>query len=97
MTSTDHAHPSGPLGALEAENTVSGRRGLVDAEAAAAFLSVPKSWVLSEARADRVPHVRLGRYVRFDLDDLEAWWRARRRGPGARTGLGPVSGDGRAA
>ena len=55
---------------------------LVDAEAASELLNVPKSWVLAEARANRIPHVRLGRYVRFEPDALRAWWRERRRGPG---------------
>jgi len=54
---------------------------LLDAEGAAALLNVPKSWVLAEARADRIPHVRLGRYVRFDADDLRDWAQERRRGP----------------
>jgi excisionase family DNA binding protein len=54
---------------------------LLNAEQAAALLNVPKSWVLAEARADRIPHIRLGRYVRFDADELERWWRARTRGP----------------
>jgi excisionase family DNA binding protein len=54
---------------------------LLDAKQAAALLGVPSSWVLAEARADRIPHVRLGRYVRFDADALEAWWRARMQGP----------------
>ena len=44
-------------------------------------LAVPYPWLLAEARHDRVPHVRLGRYVRFDPDELECWWRARMRGP----------------
>ena len=39
---------------------------LLNAERAAALLSVPATWVLAEARANRVPHVRLGRYVRFE-------------------------------
>lgn len=55
--------------------------GLIDAQAAAELLGVPKSWVLAEARADRIPHVRLGRYVRFEPDELRAWWAKRRRGP----------------
>ena len=55
--------------------------GLVDARGAAAMLGVPASWVMAEARADRIPHVRLGRYVRFDPDELREWWRSRRRGP----------------
>ena len=64
---------------------------LVNADGAAALLSVPASWVRAEARADRIPHVRLGRYVRFDRDELRAWWQERRRGPW-RTGCRPVSG-----
>ena len=45
---------------------------LIDAQAAGALLGVPKSWMLAEARCDRIPHVRLGRYVRFDPKALEA-------------------------
>ena len=54
---------------------------LVDATQAARLLGVPRTWVLAEARADRIPHVRLGRYVRFEPAELEAWWHVRRRGP----------------
>ena len=54
---------------------------LLDAKGAAALLNVPASWVLAEARADRIPHVRLGRYVRFDAAELQIWWQSRRRGP----------------
>jgi excisionase family DNA binding protein len=57
---------------------------LVDASAAADLLGVPRTWVLAEARANRIPHVRLGRYVRFEPGELQTWWRARRRGPVAR-------------
>jgi excisionase family DNA binding protein len=54
---------------------------LLDAEQAAELLRVPKTWVLAEARADRIPHVRLGRYVRFVGSELEAWWLSRASGP----------------
>ena len=54
---------------------------LLDAKEAGALLNVPASWVLAEARADRIPHVRLGRYVRFDAAELQIWWHSRRRGP----------------
>lgn len=64
---------------------------LLDAEAAGAFLGVPSSWMLAEARGDRVPHLRLGRYVRFDRAELAAWRSARMRGPRRRTGSQPVS------
>jgi excisionase family DNA binding protein len=59
---------------------------LVDATAAGELLGVPASWVLAQARAGRIPHVRLGRYVRFEPEELCAWWRGRRRGPGPRRG-----------
>lgn len=72
--------------------------GLIDAAEAGELLGVPKSWVLAEARADRVPHVRLGRYVRFEPDELERWWRQRRRGPSsAGVGSDRPNRNGRAA
>jgi excisionase family DNA binding protein len=46
---------------------------LLDAKAVAERLGVPESWVRESARAGAIPHVRLGRYVRFDLADVEAW------------------------
>ena len=68
---------------------------LLDAKGAAALLNVPATWVLAEARADRIPHVRLGRYVRFDAAELHIWWQSRRRGPwrqrdGGRAGSAPA-------
>jgi excisionase family DNA binding protein len=56
---------------------------LIDAREAAALLNVPDTWILAEARANRIPHVRLGRYVRFDCATLRAWWCSRGRGPWA--------------
>lgn len=54
---------------------------LLTADQAGELLNVGASWVLAEARADRIPHIRLGRYVRFQQPALEAWWTARARGP----------------
>jgi excisionase family DNA binding protein len=54
---------------------------LLDAKQAGELLNVPKTWVLAEARAGRIPHVRLGRYVRFEEHALMAWWRERLQGP----------------
>jgi excisionase family DNA binding protein len=62
--------------------------GLVDAHGAAELLSVPASWLMREARAERIPHVRLGRYVRFKPDELEQWLQTRACGP--RTGDRPT-------
>jgi excisionase family DNA binding protein len=47
--------------------------GLVDAAVVAKQLGVPKSWVLESARSGAIPYIKLGRYVRFDLDDVAAW------------------------
>ena len=57
---------------------------LLDAKGAAELLSVPASWVLAEARADRIPHVQ-PRPLRpiTDADELLVHGRTtRQRGPG---------------
>lgn len=66
---------------------------LLNAEEAGELLNVPKTWVLAEARCNRIPHVRLGRYVRFDRADLLAWAQARRRGPVRRGEQRSAGGD----
>ena len=43
---------------------------LIDAKTASEILNVPVSWLLSKARAGRIPHHRLGHYVRFSDEDL---------------------------
>jgi hypothetical protein len=50
---------------------------LLDAPALAAKLHLNESWVRSEQRADRIPHVRFGRYVRFRVADVIAAIEAR--------------------
>ena len=57
---------------------------LLDARQAAAILNVPASWIAAEARAGRIPHVRLGRYVRFNRDELMCWCDGRSVGPRPR-------------
>jgi excisionase family DNA binding protein len=42
-------------------------------------LGVPESWVRTEERAGRIPSVRLGKYVRFKLRDVERTLAARSR------------------
>lgn len=46
---------------------------LLDAKEVAARLGVSESWVREAARTGALPCVRLGRYVRFDPDDVERW------------------------
>lgn len=38
-------------------------------------LGVTKDWVWAQARAGRIPHVRLGRYRRFREEAIEEWLR----------------------
>lgn len=62
-----------------ARDRLGGARGvsaispLVNANQAAELLGVPPSWLLAQARERKVPHHKLGHYVRFDLDELIAW------------------------
>jgi excisionase family DNA binding protein len=72
-----------------------GRRGatdgqafapLLDAKAASRLLGVPHTWLLAQARAGRIPHHRLGHYVRFNADDLADWLHDNRHGPEASPG-----------
>ena len=60
---------------------VSAGSPLVAADQAAKLLGVPPRWLLEQARQQKVPHHRLGRYVRFDLDDLIKWLDETKREP----------------
>ncbi len=63
----------GARGLHRGPRAVSQTSPLVDANGAAQMLTVPASWLLAQARAGQIPHHRLGHYVRFDLDELNAW------------------------
>jgi excisionase family DNA binding protein len=52
---------------------VSAPNALLTADEVAALLRVTTAWVYVQTRADRIPHVRLGRYVRFRQDAIEQW------------------------
>jgi hypothetical protein len=58
---------------------------LIDSRELARRLTVPESWVREHVRSrvpDPIPHLALGRYIRFrwGAPDLEAWLERRRRG-----------------
>lgn len=46
---------------------------LLTADEVADVLRVTTSWVYAETRAYRLPHVRLGRYVRYRRSAITAW------------------------
>ena len=53
---------------------------LLTAEEVAELTGMTKEWVWAQARADRIPHVRLGRYCRFREEAIDAWLEAIERG-----------------
>jgi excisionase family DNA binding protein len=52
---------------------------LLDAEDVAQILGMTQDWVYAQARAGGIPHVRLGRYVRFRREAIDEWIRGRER------------------
>ena len=70
---------------VNARSTAARDEVLLTAQEAAEFLSVPPTWVLAEARSGRLPHLRLGRYVRFQRGMLEAWLLEHAHGPSVGT------------
>jgi len=53
---------------------------------AADLLRVPVSWLYERTRTNSVLHVKLGKYLRFDRDELIAWINELRR-----DGRGPAA------
>lgn len=51
---------------------------ILTAPEAATYLKVRPSWLYEAARARRVPHLRIGRHLRFLRSDLDAWLREQR-------------------
>jgi hypothetical protein len=46
---------------------------LIDATAPGDLPIVPASWIFAQARQHAIPHVRLGRYVRFSQEESLDW------------------------
>ena len=46
---------------------------LLTAKQVAELLAVPESWVREATRDGRLPHLRLGRYRRYQAQAIEAW------------------------
>jgi hypothetical protein len=47
-----------------------GTKELLEPEALAAKLKVPTSWVYEQSRQGNIPTHRIGRYIRFDLQEV---------------------------
>jgi excisionase family DNA binding protein len=64
---------------------------LLTAEEVAERLGMRTDWVWAQARAGRIPHVRLGRYRRFRASAIEAWLEERKTGGEAAPPAGRAS------
>ena len=52
---------------------------LLTIKESANLLRVKVSWLYERTRRNEVPHLKLGKYLRFDEDELVAWARRFRR------------------
>jgi len=55
---------------------------LLEAKEVAALLSVPVGWVREHTRSGAIPHVSLGRYIRYERADVLAWVEGLKAGGG---------------
>jgi len=60
-------------GQLDFGHELRGRDALLVAGEVAEMLRVTPAWVYGETRANRLPHVRLGRYERYRRSAILAW------------------------
>jgi len=54
---------------------------LLTANEVADLLALPISWVREATRAERLPHLKLGRYRRYQRSAIEAWLNDQQAGP----------------
>lgn len=54
---------------------------LLTAAEVASLMRVTTAWVYAESRRNALPHVRLGRYVRFRRSAIERWLDDVQQGP----------------
>jgi excisionase family DNA binding protein len=60
---------------------------LLEVDDVANFLGMRTDWVYREVRAGRLPHIRLGRAVRFRRESIEAWIQSQERAASFRRRL----------
>ncbi len=56
---------------------------LLTAQDVAELLAVPVGWVREHSRNGHLPHIQLGRYVRYDRDDVLNWVQEQKAGGAA--------------
>lgn len=71
-------------GSVAADESHSNNDPLLTADEVAAFMRVTRAWVYAETRRNALPHLRLGRYVRYRRSAIEDWMAGVERGPRSR-------------
>ena len=59
------------------DETVSSPAKLIDVRELAALLHVPVSWLYQRTRLGAIPCIRVGKYVRFNPQEVLAFFRAK--------------------
>ena len=67
---------------------------LLTADEVAELLAVPARWVREHTRGGLIPHVRLGRYIRYRREIVLAWVDEQEQGGAAWRTYAPVRSDG---
>jgi excisionase family DNA binding protein len=53
---------------------------LLTIDEVAALLQVPKSWIYERTRHGTIPHLKLGKYLRFPTAELHEWMARHEKG-----------------
>jgi excisionase family DNA binding protein len=85
-------------GQLELAPRIGLSEPLLRPEEAAELLSVRVSWIYEAVRTGRLPHIRVGKHIRFARAELETWLCGRRVSESGSTGADvglfvPVTGN----
>jgi excisionase family DNA binding protein len=70
----------------------SGEDDLLTAEEVAELLRMSPAWVYAQTRGRRIPHIRLGRRVRYRCSALDAWIDGLECQAGTATSATPAAG-----
>jgi excisionase family DNA binding protein len=62
-----------PLSASPTDELADASDDLLTAEEVASRLRVTPAWVYAQTRRRQIPHLRLGRYVRYRREALDKW------------------------
>ncbi len=57
------------------------RRDFMTVDELSQYLKVPRSWIYDKTHRDILPCYRLGKLLRFDLDEIEHWLESKKDGP----------------